>query len=215
MPVEAILYGKFSSESDVWSFALVLWEIYNYGLQLYYCYSNQEAVEMIGVHEILPWLDDCPARLYGLMVECWDEVAAQRPVFKEINQRLEQWRGESSKLSAAHSHPDHSSSTHNSQGSDPSNSNPSNNTATTAPSTSNQAVSLLALTTTCLLVHHHILSMHRRVPPSYDVPPHSNVLHQHVPHRAVAGRPNYPHPALPHNLPHTGLPLPCVPTRSV
>ena len=48
---ESILYGKFTTESDVWAFGVVLWEIYSFGLQPYYGYSNSEVT--IGYSE---WL---------------------------------------------------------------------------------------------------------------------------------------------------------------
>jgi receptor tyrosine kinase-like orphan receptor 1 len=93
MPPESILYGKFTTESDVWSFGVVLWEIYSYGLQPYYGYSNQEVIEMIRSRQLLPCPEDCPSRMYAFMVECWHEVPSRRPPFAEIHSRLRHWEG--------------------------------------------------------------------------------------------------------------------------
>ena len=42
MPPESILYRKFSVESDVWSFGVVLWEVFTHGKQPWYEHSNSE-----------------------------------------------------------------------------------------------------------------------------------------------------------------------------
>ena len=34
MPAESILYGKFTTESDVHSFGVLLWELFSFGLQV-------------------------------------------------------------------------------------------------------------------------------------------------------------------------------------
>ncbi|XP_017892247.1 LOW QUALITY PROTEIN: tyrosine-protein kinase transmembrane receptor Ror-like [Ceratina calcarata] len=91
MPPESILYGKFTTESDVWSFGVVLWEIYSYGLQPYYGYNNQQVIDMIRSRQLLPCPEDCPTMIYSLMMECWHEVANRRPQFPEIHHRLHNW----------------------------------------------------------------------------------------------------------------------------
>lgn len=42
MAPESITYGKFSLESDVWAYGVVLWEIFTYAKQPYYGHSNDE-----------------------------------------------------------------------------------------------------------------------------------------------------------------------------
>lgn len=132
MPPESIMYGKFTTETDVWSFGVVLWEIFSYGLQPYYGYSNQEVIEMIRSRQILPCPDECPARMYGLMVECWHEMPQRRPSFRETHCRLRAWKSEilmqNPHWSISQSQSAHSSSTTQSGPSHHSSTGPSNTT---------------------------------------------------------------------------------------
>lgn len=47
MPPESLLYRTFTVESDVWSFGVVLWEIFTYGRQPWYELSNHEVCKNV------------------------------------------------------------------------------------------------------------------------------------------------------------------------
>lgn len=88
MSPEAIMYRKFSTDSDIWSYGVLLWETFSYGLQPYCGYSNQEVIEMVCSYQLLHCPDDCPGWIYTLMLECWSQLPAGRPHFKDIHMRL-------------------------------------------------------------------------------------------------------------------------------
>ena len=88
MPTEAILFGKFSTESDVWSFGVLLYEIFSYGCQPYYGKNNQEVIEAVKNRELLSCPEMCPINVYNLMLECFAEQPCKRPSFTEIHSRL-------------------------------------------------------------------------------------------------------------------------------
>ncbi|XP_026153397.1 tyrosine-protein kinase transmembrane receptor ROR2 isoform X2 [Mastacembelus armatus] len=101
MSPEAIMYGKFSTDSDIWSYGVLLWETFSYGLQPYCGYSNQDVIEMVRGHQLLSCPDDCPAWIYTLILECWSEFPARRPRFKDIHTRLRSWENLSNYNSSA------------------------------------------------------------------------------------------------------------------
>jgi len=92
MSPEAILFGKFTTESDVWSFGVVLWEVFSFGHQPYFGYSNQEVIEMIRRRHLLRCPEDCPPHIYSLMMETWHELPHKRPSFTDLHTRLSNWK---------------------------------------------------------------------------------------------------------------------------
>ena len=44
MSPESVKYGRFTSQSDVWAYGVVLWEIFSYGKQPYYGHANEEVM---------------------------------------------------------------------------------------------------------------------------------------------------------------------------
>ena len=89
MPPEALLFGKFTTQSDVWSFGILMWEIYTYGHQPYKGMTNHEVIDAIKGSEILECPKLCPASVYDVMKVCWTRSPAKRPNMDVVLARLE------------------------------------------------------------------------------------------------------------------------------
>ena len=88
MPLESILYNKFTTESDVWSFGIVLWEIFSFALQPYYGMTHEEVVKYIKDNKVLLCPDNTPQEVYELMRLCWSHKPTNRPPFAILHKHL-------------------------------------------------------------------------------------------------------------------------------
>ncbi|XP_041973676.1 tyrosine-protein kinase transmembrane receptor Ror-like isoform X2 [Aricia agestis] len=89
MSPESIVYGRFTHESDVWSYGVVLWEIYSRGKQPFYGCNNDGATKKILQGILLVPPDDCPRFACELMRACWATDPRDRIGFDEICGKLE------------------------------------------------------------------------------------------------------------------------------
>lgn len=91
MSIEALLSGVNSETSDVWSFGVLLWEMFSFGIQPYFGYTNPEVFERVRDRKLLLCPTHCPRKIFLLMTSCWNENNKQRPSFVEIFEILKSW----------------------------------------------------------------------------------------------------------------------------
>ena len=111
MSPEAIKFGRYTKESDVWAFGVLMWEVYTEGHFPYSGYSNEEVQVMIDNGRKLH-IPHCNEDVGVLMQAMWEKDPSQRPLFKDIRSRLNQMMRNSELLSTPPSSKPSSSSTH-------------------------------------------------------------------------------------------------------
>lgn len=89
MSPESIVYARFTHESDVWSYGVVLWEIYSRGKQPFYGHNNDGATKLILQGIVLVPPENCPRFACELMRGCWKTDPRDRIGFDEICRKLD------------------------------------------------------------------------------------------------------------------------------
>lgn len=89
--LEVILYSYFTIKSDVWSFAIVMYELVTRGRLPYPGMNNGQVVDALKTGYRMTRPPGCPEHLFEIMTECWREEAASRPTFEELQSRLEEF----------------------------------------------------------------------------------------------------------------------------
>ena len=99
---EAIVYGHFSTKSDVWSFGILLWEIITHGMTPYPTMTNSQVREELLEGYCMPRPNECPERLYSIILKCWKEKPNNRPNFQAIKTLILEYLNEVSEIYLKH-----------------------------------------------------------------------------------------------------------------
>lgn len=86
---EALRYNKFSNKSDVWSFGILLWEIYSFGRVPYPRIPLDDVVKHVEKGYKMEAPEGCPSEIYEIMKQSWDLDPDKRPTFALILKKLE------------------------------------------------------------------------------------------------------------------------------
>ncbi|XP_074594502.1 NT-3 growth factor receptor-like [Brevipalpus obovatus] len=88
MSPESILYRKFTVHSDIWSYGVLLWELFTHGKQPFYELSDQEVIRKIVDGKVLDKPDSCPDWIYDLMLACWNLNPLRRITASDMLKKL-------------------------------------------------------------------------------------------------------------------------------
>ncbi|XP_054723913.1 tyrosine-protein kinase Fer-like [Uloborus diversus] len=90
---EALNYGIYTTLCDVWSYGILMWEIFSLGSVPYLGLSNNKATEMVENGYRLQPPDNTPPEIYEIMRKCWEYDPQKRPHFGEIHSSLNIFAG--------------------------------------------------------------------------------------------------------------------------
>ncbi|CAG2211853.1 ALK [Mytilus edulis] len=89
MSPESFSEGMFSSKSDVWSFGVLMWEIFSYAQTPYGTDNNTTVVTLILKGQRLQQPSACKPAIYDVMCSCWKTDPVERPSFQDLLSHLE------------------------------------------------------------------------------------------------------------------------------
>ncbi|XP_036078690.1 proto-oncogene tyrosine-protein kinase receptor Ret isoform X5 [Rousettus aegyptiacus] len=89
MAIESLFDHIYTTQSDVWSFGVLLWEIVTLGGNPYPGIPPERLFNLLKTGYRMEKPDNCSEEMYSLMLQCWKEEPDKRPVFADISKDLE------------------------------------------------------------------------------------------------------------------------------
>ncbi|XP_030057778.1 fibroblast growth factor receptor 1 isoform X4 [Microcaecilia unicolor] len=89
MAPEALFDRIYTHHSDVWSFGVLLWEIFTLGGSPYPGVPVEELFKLLKDGHRMDKPSNCTNELYMMMRDCWHAVPSQRPTFKHLVEDLD------------------------------------------------------------------------------------------------------------------------------
>ncbi|CAK1553046.1 unnamed protein product [Leptosia nina] len=89
MALESLTHRIYTTQSDVWSFGVVMWEIVTMGGAPYPAVGASRLPRLLRAGYRMPRPSNCSGQLYELMLSCWHERPRSRPTFGELHHALD------------------------------------------------------------------------------------------------------------------------------
>ncbi|XP_029466400.1 fibroblast growth factor receptor 2 isoform X3 [Rhinatrema bivittatum] len=89
MAPEALFDRVYTQQSDVWSFGILMWEIFTLGGSPYPGIPVEELFKLLKEGHRMDKPPNCTNELYMTMRDCWHAVPSQRPTFKQLVEDLD------------------------------------------------------------------------------------------------------------------------------
>lgn len=88
LALESMTHQVYSTQSDVWSFGVLLYEIVTKGAVPYPTVDTKDILNFLKDGRRMERPNSCRADIYMLMLNCWNAVPTERPTFKMIKDEL-------------------------------------------------------------------------------------------------------------------------------
>ncbi|KAH9520397.1 Fibroblast growth factor receptor 1 [Bulinus truncatus] len=89
MAPEALFDRKYTSKSDVWSYGVLLWEIFTLGGNPYPSVPVEALFALLKDGHRMKQPPYASSKMYSIMKDCWQEDPDRRPCFKTLVQKLD------------------------------------------------------------------------------------------------------------------------------
>ncbi|KAM8714263.1 hypothetical protein ACLKA7_014404 [Drosophila subpalustris] len=89
LALESLTHQVYTSQSDVWSFGVLLYEIITLGGMPYPSISPRDLLQLLRQGQRMKRPEGCTDELFKLMERCWCSIPANRPTFSDLIKRLD------------------------------------------------------------------------------------------------------------------------------